>query len=99
MDIVGFMDGVDYLTVEGVKSLRYKFIWVMVDADSDGSHILCLLINFLYRRFPTFLKANRLRWVITPIIRAVNNNGDTLERFYNISDYNVWKIQIQLGIK
>lgn len=91
MDTVGLKDGVDYTTPEGIKSLDYKWVQVMVDADSDGSHILCLLINFLYRRFPTFLIAGRLSWVLTPIIRAVNKKtGATIERFYNISDYKVW---------
>lgn len=94
METVGLRDGVDYTTPEGIATLHYKWVRVMVDADSDGSHILCLLINFLYRRFPTFLKAGRLSWVVTPIIRAiVNKTGETIERFYNLSDYRKWAVE------
>lgn len=92
MFTVGLQDGVDYTTREGADTLRYKFVWVMVDADSDGSHILCLLVNFLFRRFPSFLKAGRLRWVLTPIMRVMDTNENTIERFYNVSDYKAWKI-------
>lgn len=91
MEAVGLQDNVDYRTKQGQDSLRYKYIWVMVDADSDGSHILCLLINFLFRRFPTFLQAGLLFWVITPVIRIVDNHERTIERFYNVSDYEAWR--------
>lgn len=91
--IIGLEDDLDYRTKEAVDRLRYKYVRVMVDADSDGSHILCLLINFFYRRFPTFIMARRLSWVMTPVIRAVNPNNDqqTIERFYNIADYEDWQ--------
>lgn len=90
MDTMGLVDGVDYCTAEGIESLRYKYAMVMVDADSDGTHILCLLINFLYRRFPSFLKAGRLMWILTPVIRAIDSKGGTIQRFYNICDYDFW---------
>jgi DNA topoisomerase-2 len=92
MEAMGLIDGIDYCTPEGIESLRYKYIMVLVDADSDGTHILCLLINFLYRRFPSFIKAGRLMWILTPIIRAVDKGGRTIERFYNICDYEQWAI-------
>ena len=85
-------DGVDYTTVAGRKRLKYKNIKVMVDADSDGSHILCLIINFLYRRYKTFLKAGLLTWVWTPVIRAVYKK-QTIAKFYTEDAYSLWKEQ------
>ena len=92
MNAMGFVDGVDYETDEGANSLRYKKCRVIVDADNDGSHILCLLINFLYRRFPSFLKSGRLSWVYNPIIRAIHKKtGKTIRRFYSQGEYEDWR--------
>lgn len=91
MNIVGLRDGVDYTTEKGIDSLRYKKVQVMVDADDDGMHILCLLINFFYRRFPTFIKAKRLSWVFTPIMRVIKpNTKKTIKTIYNKGQYNDW---------
>lgn len=89
MNVMGLVDGVDYETEEGMETLRYKKCIIMVDADNDGSHILCLFINFLYRRFPSFLKSGKFLWVYTPIIRAINNER-TIKRFYTQREYSDW---------
>lgn len=90
MTAMGLVDGVDYETENGEKSLRYKKCTIIVDADNDGSHILCLFVNFLYRRFPSFLKSGRFSWVCTPIIRAIDKRGNTIERFYTQASYAEW---------
>lgn len=93
--IIGLEDEVDYTTPEGDARLHYKEAHVMVDADSDGSHILCLLINFFFRRYPSFLKAGKLSWVMTPVIRAVTKDEkeELIERFYNVEDYTQWALE------
>lgn len=93
--IIGLEDEVDYTTPEGDARLHYKEAHVMVDADSDGSHILCLLINFFFRRYPSFLKAKKLSWVMTPVIRAVTKDekAELIARFYNVEDYTQWVIE------
>jgi len=93
MEIIGLIDGVDYTTQEGYDSLRYKKCTSMCDADNDGSHILCLLINLFYRRFPSFLKAGRLSWFNTPLIRAINKTTKkTIKKFYTVKEYEDWRI-------
>uniref|UniRef100_A0A6C0BDG6 DNA topoisomerase (ATP-hydrolyzing) n=1 Tax=viral metagenome TaxID=1070528 RepID=A0A6C0BDG6_9ZZZZ len=87
---MGLEYGVDYRTKEGAASLRYGYIYVMVDADSDGSHILCLFLNFIYRAFPTFAMAGRIFYPPTPVIRVLTSSGQTKEIFYNMFQYNQW---------
>lgn len=87
---MGLEYGVDYRTPEGAKTLRYGCIYIMVDADSDGSHIQTLISNFLYRCFPTFILAGRLFYVPTPVIRVLSSSGKTKEIFYNMFDYKQW---------
>ena len=61
----------------------------MVDADSDGQHIQSLVMNFLYRVFPSFLIARRFFYVPTPVLRVLTGpSGSTKHVFYNMFDYN-----------
>lgn len=88
INYMGFKHGVDYSTQKGIESLRYGQIFCMVDADSDGSHIQSLVMNFIYRVFPSFFLARRFFYVPTPVIRILNApNGNTQHIFYNMFDY------------
>lgn len=84
---MGFRTDVDYTTKAGFDTLKYPTIYIMVDADSDGSHIHSLLMNFIYRLYPTFLQAHRLFYVPTPVIRILNASGKTHKVFYDMSKY------------
>lgn len=86
---MGFQYGVDYRTPEGAATLRYPYMYGMVDADSDGSHIQSLVKNFIYRFFPTFLMAGRFFYIPTPVIRILTSSskGKTKKIFYNMFDY------------
>jgi DNA topoisomerase-2 len=91
VNAMGFKLGVDYRTPEGFKTLRYGSIYIMVDADSDGAHILCLLMNFIYRFFQTFILAGRLFYVQTPVLRIFDKQGSACRRiFYNMCDYKAY---------
>ena len=88
VEYMGFTYGTDYTTQQGIESLRYGYIYCMVDADSDGSHIQSLVLNFLYRVFPSFLIARRFLYVRTPVIRVLNGpSGSTKEIFYDMFEY------------
>ena len=85
---MGFEFGVDYRDPVNLARLRYGYIYSMVDADSDGQHILCLVMNFLYRMFVTFFLARRFFYVPTPVYRILTGpNGKTKYIFYNMFDY------------
>jgi len=82
---------IDYSTPAGANTLRYGMIIICADSDLDAAHIVALLMNYFYIKFPTFLKSGRFCFLTTPIIRAISNNK-TLQRFYNIEDFNKWKL-------
>ena len=97
---VGLQQGADYSTDAGIASLRYGYICCMKDADTDGDHINCLLINLLYEKYPSFIAAGRYLYFETPIIRilrtiSVPAVGDPeveiINRFYNETSYDEWK--------
>ena len=98
--VVGLTEGVDYTTEAGIKTLRYGYICCMKDADVDGNHINCLMINLLHEKFPTFLLAGRYSYFDTPIIRVEQIIKESMiglpkvkiiDRFYNEADFEVWR--------
>lgn len=87
----GLKYGIDYSTPEGAAKLKYSRIYCMTDADSDGSHIQSLLLNFFYRVFPSFLRAKRFFYIPTPVIRVMmSENVEDHIIFYNMCDYEKW---------
>lgn len=85
---MGFEFGVDYSIPANLSRLRYGYIYSMVDADSDGQHILTLVMNFLYRMFTSFFHSRRFFYVPTPVYRILTGpNGNTKYIFYNMFDY------------
>jgi len=55
----------------------------------DGiGHIASLLINLFWRWFPSIIKEDKLKILITPLISA-DSNGQT-EYFYNAKNYQEW---------
>lgn len=49
------------------KKCRYGSICLVSDADFDGKHIACLLINVFYKLFPALIKAGMVYIVQTPL--------------------------------
>jgi DNA topoisomerase-2 len=95
---MGLRYDADYTTKKDLDTLRYPTGFIMVDADTDGSHIQSLLMNFFHRAFPTFLIARRLFYVQTPVIRLLTSSGKTKTIFYNMFDYHTW-VKDNNGIK
>ncbi len=52
------------------KKLRYGKIAIAVDADSDGSHIACLIMALVHKLAPQLLEENRLYWLKAPLYRV-----------------------------
>lgn len=65
--------GINIINYKDSK-LRYGRVAICVDADSDGSHIACLIIAMLYKLAPQFLKEGRLCWLHAPLFKVTKGN-------------------------
>jgi DNA topoisomerase II len=88
---LGLREGVDYRDPEARKELRYGFILIIADADSDGSHIKALVLNFFHVRFPSIIALGMFGALLTPVVRCVSSNGSILQRFYTTAEFVAWR--------
>jgi DNA topoisomerase-2 len=89
--MLGLMEGVDYTLDENLATLRYGYIMICVDADSDGFHIASLLINYINQFYPGILYKGRVGILRTPVVRVFDNKGNIIHRFYNNTDFERWE--------
>jgi len=87
--ILGLQQGKEY---NDIKQLRYGGIIILSDQDADGSHIKGLLLNLFHYCWPSLLKSDNFVFSLsTPIVKATKGK-DTMT-FYNLTDYNNWKLK------
>ena len=80
---------------ESIKSLRYGKVLFMTDQDLDGSHIKGLGINLFQTLWTSLSKISEfLGFMNTPILKA--KKGNELKIFYNESDYENWKCDVDI---
>jgi DNA topoisomerase-2 len=70
--ILGLQQGKTY--AESQKGLRYGSIVLLVDADTDGSHIAGLLLNVFDCFWPGLVNTGFIKIMATPIVRATGSN-------------------------
>jgi len=87
--MLGLCEGLDYLDSNNFNKLRYGAIMIMADSDVDGKHIIGLILNFFYCRFPSLLARGFVMYYRTPTLR-VTFNRNTL-KFYTQREYDEWK--------
>ena len=88
--VLGLKEEVDYSDYENIKTLRYGFIILTVDADDDGMHILCHVLNFFREKFPGIIKRNMIGYLRTPVIKVLR--GDKIQkRFFTVPSFETWK--------
>lgn len=85
--VLGLVHGKDYS--KDLSSLRYGKIRILTDADDDGYHIACLLINLFDHLFPGITKNGFIELFETPVVRACK--GKQMLPFYTVNEYNKWK--------
>lgn len=92
---LGLEEGVDYTKPENRAKLRYGFIVICTDADSDGKHILTLLLNLFHRKWPSLLQLGIIGYLMTPAVRLYvgNRKGRCVGRFSSDDDYKTWLAQ------
>jgi DNA topoisomerase-2 len=71
-------------------TLRYGRILFYCDADHDGSSIVGLLINFLYKYWPELFDSPMVFKAETPIVVSKNNKTKKKISFYTQDEYNKW---------
>lgn len=87
--MLGLSEGVDYLDQNNFNKLRYGCLLIMADSDVDGKHIIGLIINFFYCRFPSLLARGFVMFYRSPILRVTFNKN--VYKFYTQREYNNWK--------
>jgi len=87
--MLGLCEGFDYTEPGNFAKLRYGCIMIMADSDVDGKHIIGLILNFFFCRFPSLLKRNYVMYYRTPTIRV--KHGRTILKFYTEQEYEDWK--------
>jgi len=70
--------------------LRYGKILIYTDADTDGSSIAALLINFFYKYWPELFYHNMVYRVETPIVVSQNIKSKKKINFYTQDEYAKW---------
>jgi DNA gyrase/topoisomerase IV subunit B len=71
-------------------NLRYGRILFFCDADFDGSSIVGLLINFLFKFWPELFESPIVYKAETPIVVVKNNKSKKKISFYTQEEYNQW---------
>ena len=80
----------DYVKKIELDKLRYGKILIYTDADTDGSSIAALLINFFHRFWPELFNSNMVYRVETPIVVSQNVKSKKKINFYSQDEYNNW---------
>lgn len=84
---LGLKHGVDYSKPEEQETLRYgRGITIMGDQDSDGFHIVGLVLNFFFREYPELIKAGLVSYVNTPVVEIPLKDGD-MKPYYSYQSF------------
>ena len=95
MKYMGLSYGVDYSIPANKNQLNYGFLLAICDADVDGYSILCLIIAWLYKFFPSILTCGMFGYLITPAVKLMDKKGKNakiMHRFDSEDDYEKWLI-------
>lgn len=65
-----------------ISALRYERVILLMDADSDGGHIVALLLTFFYRHMPALVQQGHV-YLAQPPLFAINVGKD---KFWAMND-------------
>ncbi len=75
-------------------TIRYGKIIFFCDADVDGSSIVALLVNFLFKYWPELFEHRVVYKAETPIVVSQNLKSKKKTSFYTQTEYTNWLSQI-----
>lgn len=79
--------GLDANNKDSWKTMHYKYVNIMADADPDGlGHIAPLLITFFTRLWPDMVRAGRIRILRSPVL--ISSKGKDTKWFYDLDEAN-----------
>ena len=87
--ILALKSGVDYSVDENYETLRYGHLMVLADADTDGKHILGLVMNIFHCEFPSLIARGYITYLRTKILEV--KKGGRKIKFYSQHEYDLWK--------
>lgn len=87
--MLGLRERVNYLEEENFKTLRYGHLMILADADTDGKHILGLVLNMFHCKYPSLLARGYVKYLRTKIIDV--KKGNKMIKFYSNNEYENWK--------
>lgn len=83
--VLGLREDLDYTNEKARNTLRYGKLRILTDADDDGIHIRCLIVN-LISGYAGLLETGYIDVLLTPVVIV-----DGL-RFLNYDEYRVWSL-------
>lgn len=95
LTILGLEFGKKYHTQQEIDELRYGRIILMTDADTDGTHIKCLILNFFHFFFPELLKTGYILDLTTPIVKAKKGNSENV--FKSLDEFRKWSSTVDIS--
>lgn len=88
--MLGLRQGVDYTSEANFKTLRYRRVIITTDADSDGMHILGLIINLFRTFWPSLFDRGFVCQLVTPVVRVFQKGKKVPLRFYDEQTFLDW---------
>jgi DNA topoisomerase-2 len=76
--------------------LNYENVLFASDQDLDGMAVRGLLLTFFYKFAPSLLRANRIKFLRTPIVAGFDSKGNIKDFFFSLDEY---KMNRKSGIK
>jgi len=84
---------------ESLSGLRYGRILLMTDQDTDGTHIKGLVVNFLYKYWPSLVQRQGfVQQLCTPLIKVTYTSDKRAikKEFYSTQEYEKWRQQFEI---